>query len=564
MFKKYNTLLLYHIFYKILFFLPNKTKLIKTDYKKLIQKSNNIHGGSRMIVSFSPFGFEGALVNVEVDLRRGIPAIDLVGLADNAVKESRERMRAAIRNSGFEFPKERVLISLSPADLKKEGAGFDLAIALAVLAESALLGTSWTIEPHILVMGELELSGSIRKVRGVHAAVSTAYEKGFRYCIVPKENEVEASFKSGMKVIAVEHLVEAFNEMNALALLENNVSGIAYENEFDKKDEKIAFFPVTEEDDFVYVKGLDFLVRGLQIAAAGGHNLIAYGPPGCGKTLSLQKFHALLPKLRYSEALPVTRIYSLAGLLKPEQNLIEKRPFRRPHQTASLEGMIGGGPYCRPGEVSLAHNGVLFLDEGAEFRSNVLQALRVPLEEGRVSLSRAGRNTSFPASFQLLIAANPCPCGNFGVKNKICLCPPRAVEAYWKKFSSPLLDRIDIRVPVFNKIENIMDSSVTGRSTEDLRVDIAKAFQIQEKRQGKCNARLGAEEVDAHCPLGHDLRNKLLQKSRDQGFSSRAIHSVIKLSRTIADMAARDRIIEADLDEAILYRKNEGGLDILF
>lgn len=522
-------------------------------------------------MSFSPFGFEGSLVGVEVDLRRGIPAVDLVGLADNAVKEARERMRAAIRNSGFEFPKERVLISLSPADLKKEGAGFDLAIALAVLAESALLGSLWTFEPNILVMGELELSGLVRRVRGVHAAVSTAYEKGFRYCIVPKENEVEASFQAGMKVIAVEHLVEAYNEMNALALLENTEKNSESENndenafEKDKeKERKIEFFPVTDEEDFVYVKGLDFLVRGLQIAAAGGHNLIAYGPPGCGKTLSLQRFHALLPKLKHKDALILTRIYSLAGLLKPEQNLIKKRPFRSPHQTASVEGIIGGGRYCSPGEVSLAHKGVLFLDEGAEFRSSVLQALRVPLEEGRVSLSRAGRNTSFPAEFQLLIAANPCPCGNFGVKNKICLCPPRAVESYWKKFSAPLLDRIDIRIPVFNKIDNIMDSSVKGRSTESLRVDIAKAFQMQEKRQGKMNARLGAEEVDSFCKLNPILREKLFQKSREHDFSSRAIHSLTKLARTIADMQGREEINEADLDEAILYRKNEGGLDILF
>lgn len=523
-----------------------------------------------MIVSFSPFGFEGSLVGVEVDLRRGIPAVDLVGLADSAVKEARERMRAAIRNSGFDFPKERVLISLSPADLKKEGAGFDLAIALAVLAESNLLGSSWSFEPNVLVMGELELSGAVRKVRGVHAAVSTAYEQGFRYCIVPKENEVEASFKSGMRVIAVEHLIEAFNEMSALSLLEKNKSetDAQYKDVLglheDLSNLKIDFFPVRDEEDFVYVRGLDFLVRGLQIAAAGGHNLMAYGPPGCGKTLALQRFPGLLPKLTHHEALPVTRIYSLAGLLKAEENLIEKRPFRMPHQTASVEGIIGGGPYCHPGEVSLAHNGVLFLDEAAEFRANVLQALRVPLEEGRVSLSRAGRSTSFPARFQLLIAANPCPCGNFGVKNKICLCAPRAVESYWKKFSAPLLDRVDIRIPVFNKIQNIMDSSIQGMSTKDLRKPIQSAFKMQFTRQGKLNASLKAEEIEDFCHIEKALKEKLLVKSSEQDFSSRAIHSVLKLSRTIADMQERETIIEADLDEAIRYRKNEGGLDILF
>lgn len=519
-----------------------------------------------MLVCFSPFGFEGALVSVEVDLRRGIPAVDLVGLADNAVREARERMRAAIRNSGFEFPKERVLISLAPADLKKEGAGFDLAIALAVLAESSLLGSSCSFEPNILVMGELELSGTVRKVRGVHAAVSTAYEKGFRYCIVPKENEIEASFKSGMKVIAVENLEEAFNEMNALSALVKSEEFLECQERENQKilEEEVEFFPVNDEDDFFYVRGLTFLVRGLQIAAAGGHNLIAYGPPGCGKTLSLQRFHALLPKLRHHEALPVTRIYSLAGLLKSQENLMQKRPFRSPHQTASVEGIIGGGPHCRPGEVSLAHNGVLFFDEGAEFRAKVLQALRVPLEEGCVSLSRAGRSTTFPAEFQLLIAANPCPCGNFGVKNKICLCPPRAVEAYWKKFSAPLLDRIDIRIPVFDNTENIMEKDVKGISTEELRVNIARAFKMQEKRQGKKNARLGAEELDYFCKMGKELKERLLFISKEHDFSSRAIHSLIKLSRTIADMEGRENIIEEDLNEAILYRKNEGGLDILF
>lgn len=519
------------------------------------------------IVSFSPFGFEGSLVTVEVDLRRGIPAIDLVGLADNAVREARERMRAAIRNSGYEFPSERVLISLSPADVKKEGAGFDLAIALAVLAAKqiesffALHGNT-----KILVMGELELSGRVRGVRGVHAAVSTALEQDISICIVPKENEKEAAFSQKVRVYAVENLAEAFSKLTDLGIEcgENNGYCATSENP-SFMDEEIEFSPVSLEEDFSCVKGLPFLVRGLQIAAAGSHNLMAYGPPGCGKTLALQRYPSLLPLLSVKEGLPVTRIYSLAGCLTGNQNIIRKPPFRVPHQSATLEGIIGGGVHCRPGEVSLAHYGVLFLDEAAEFKTSVLQSLRVPLEEGKVTLSRAGRHTVFPADFQLLIASNPCPCGNFGIKDKICVCPPRAVEAYWKKFSSPLLDRIDIRVPVFQGGESIIsmknDDSLTSA---ELRKDIKTAVQIQRKRQGKRNSRLSPEELELYCPLDEKVKKFLSDQSCTIGFSSRGVHSCLKLARTIADMRDSQKIGIDDMAEAVLYRKNEGGSGLLF
>jgi len=516
------------------------------------------------VVSFSPFGFEGSLVTIEVDLRRGIPAIDLVGLADNAVKEARERMRAAIRNSGYEFPLERVLISLSPADVKKEGAGFDLAIALAVLSAKnpqSLLSLDASVR--VLVMGELELSGRVRAVRGIHAAVSTALEQGIAVCIVPKENEEEASCSESVKVIAVETLSEAFTMFTNVSV-DSLSAGRSKNSNTIIEEEGCIFPPVNAGEDFEEIKGLSFLVRGLQIAAAGAHNLIAYGPPGCGKTLALQKFPSLLPQLTTEEAQPVTRIYSLAGCMANGERLIRRAPFRMPHQSASLEGLIGGGLHCRPGEVSLAHHGVLFLDEAAEFRSTVLQSLRVPLEEGYVTLSRAGRHTVFPAEFQLLLASNPCPCGNFGVEDKICVCPPRSVELYWKKFSSPLLDRIDIRIPVLQRGSSILSSSQTPCSSSFLRTDIERAVNIQRQRQGKRNSRLRSEEISGFCHLDAGVKEYLVLESTELGFSSRAVHSCIKLSRTIADMRGGVNISVEDMREAVLYRKNEGGAGMLF
>ena len=513
------------------------------------------------IVSFSPFGYEGNIVSVEVDLRRGIPAVDLVGLADNAVKEARERMRSAIINSGFDFPKERVLISLSPADLKKEGAGFDLAIALAVMINPI---NENLVDKTVLVMGELELSGNLRPVRGIHAAVSTAISLGIKTCIVCSENAPEASGIKGMKVLSCNNLKEAYDSITSLT---EDSEEIETNEKIQQKNNSVEFLPVDLSQDFSLIKGLPFLVRGLQIAASGGHNLLAYGPPGCGKTLALQRFSSLLPCLETEESLSVTRIYSLAGLLPPKSSLIKKRPFRIPHQSASLEGMIGGGMNCRPGEISLAHNGVLFLDEAAEFRTSVLQSLRVPIESGKVTLSRAGRHTVFPAEFQLLIATNPCPCGNFGSDTKICVCSAHSVEQYWKKFSGPLLDRMDIRVPVFNTSENILREEKNNKnkqvsfSTEELRKEIATAIKVQKSRQGKLNARLLPEEINYFCKLDKECNDFMNSQIQKYDFSARGVHSCIKLARTIADMKESYAIRIEDLTEAVSYRKNEGGIN---
>ncbi|MCM1322316.1 MAG: YifB family Mg chelatase-like AAA ATPase [Bacteroides sp.] len=531
------------------------------------------------IISFSPFGYEGELVTVEVDLRRGIPAIDLVGLADNAVKESRERMRAAVRNSGFDFPQERVLISLSPADVKKEGAGFDLAIALAVLAAKYNIPNP-DAAVSVLIMGELELSGKIRPVRGVHAAAATAVENNISVCIVPAENGGEAAGTGGdICVFPVNTLKEAFHVLSTLpetlsdagqcsraaVLSDMHKTFLLPENaELAEENIRTVFFPpVAPEEDFCYVKNQPELVRGLQIAAAGGHNLIAYGAPGTGKTLALQRFRSLLPYLTADEAQSVTRIHSLAGNMPHGKKLLFSPPFRIPHQSATLQGMTGGGNHCLPGEISLAHNGVLFLDEAAEFRTSVLQALRVPLENEKIALSRAGRHTIYPAHFQLLIAANPCPCGNFGSKNKVCVCSARSVEQYWKKFSAPLLDRIDIRVPVNFPDEKNNDSHDV-KTSRQLRIDIARAVEIQRARQGKRNSCLLPEEISCFCEIDGESQKYLSLQIQKYNFSARAVHSCIKLARTIADMSGNRTIRKIDLEEAVFFRRNEGGVDICF
>ena len=545
------------------------------------------------IFSFSPFGYEGALVTVEVDLRRGIPAIDMVGLADGAVRESRERMRAAIRNSGFDFPCERVLISLSPADVKKEGAGFDLAIALAVLLAArdepspaqeggrpppgrhpaggapppTPGGAQQAPKPPpspaanggILVMGELELTGKIRAVRGTHAAVSSAAEQGVMRCIVPAQNAPEAA-SCGVAVCAVETLAQAYEacfDAGKFSPPPPAAPGL---------HEAVEFPPVPADGDFSTLKNQGALARALQIAAAGRHHVLAFGPPGSGKTLALSRFHALLPYLTAQEARPVSRIYSLAAHSLASGDVprdARAAPFRSPHQSSSPEGMTGGGRQCSPGEISLAHNGVLFLDEILEFKQHVLQSLRVPLETGSVTVSRAGRSSVYPARFVLLAAANPCPCGNFGARGKICLCSPRSVEQYWKKLAGPLLDRIDMRIPVFPQGQ-FSDERYAPQaySTESLREGIARATAVQRGRQRAYNGALTPEEITAFCPLTDSARAALDKAALLYGFTSRSVALCKKIARTIADMEQRAVIDAAHIEEAVFFRKNEGGVSL--
>lgn len=484
-----------------------------------------------MIYSFSPFGYEGALVTIETDLRRGIPATDIVGMSDKCVKEVRERVQVAIRNSGFEYPNERVLISLSPADLKKEGCWFDLPIALGVLVNQSVLYDSLDedvarnmVTTPVLVMGELELSGRIRNVKAIHGACSTALASGIEYAIVPKGSDVP----KGIKYCEVETLEDAYRAML-------NIGSQEY---FKKKGEEVAegFSTANEPifDDFEITDfdslGNNGLKFALAVAVAGRHNLMAVGKPGCGKTMVLQHAIQLIPRLTFEESQSVTRIWSLAGLIKPNEDYIKVRPFRIPHQTASIEGICGGGSNCRPGEISLAHNGVLFLDESPEFRSSVLQMLRVPLENGTISLSRAGRSTVYPAKFQLFMTANPCPCGNLGSEDKVCLCSTQSVENYWKKFSAPLLDRVAIRYDCNFEYE-------TPKYTlEELRKLIRNAWKVQYKRQGKLNSDLAPSEILEYIVLSKSAQEELDNAIKNNGYSPRAISSLLKVARTYEDM----------------------------
>ena len=380
-----------------------------------------------MIYSFSPFGYDGSIISVEVDLRHGIPATDIVGISDSEVNETRERVQSAICNSGLDYPSERVLISLSPADLKKEGAGFDLPIALGILQKN--------FTENVLVMGELELSGGIRPVRGVHSACSSALASGIMYAIVPTENLNEA-LETGIRAFGCDTLYEAYKLPGALST--RQIATV------DSYDNTISF---REPDEKLSIKMTEKEMLALVVGASGRFNMMFFGSPGCGKTMLMQYMQYLTPSLTEEEAQSVKRIYSLAGLPLKDENRTYP-PFRTPHQTASIEGICGGGSNCRPGEITLAHNGVLFLDEAAEFRSSVLQMLRVSLENKTITLSRAGRSTTYPANLQLLLALNPCPCGNYGSKDKICLCSAKSVDMYWRKIGEPLLDRVPIRLHI--------------------------------------------------------------------------------------------------------------------
>lgn len=470
-----------------------------------------------MIKAFSNFGYEGSLVTVEVDLRRGIPAVDIVGLADNSVKENRERMRSAILNSGFDFPAERVLISLSPADLRKDGASFDLPTALAVLAEKE------GIKPDdVLVMGELALNGEVRAVRGITAALQTAVEQDIKYAIVPY-TETE-NFPRGIKVARVGNLKEAFEVLLSIG------SELYYKEYKTESKFNIEFEDVPEEESMDNIKNLDGLKYAMAVAVAGRHNIMSYGAPGSGKTLVMQTMSQLLPKLLPDERHSVDRIYSIAGLNGGNMTKNHIRPFRIPHQTASIEGMCGGGIQCSPGEISLAHNGVLFLDEAAEFRSSVLQMLRVPLESHQITLARAGRTTVYPANFQLAMATSPCPCGNYGSKDRMCLCSMQSIELYWRKFSAPLLDRMAIR---YNMNEPIYSSAW---SLEALRSKIKLAWERQYERQGKLNNNLTPEEMAKYITMSIEASEMFDRYVEKENPSARRMAYIKKLARTIADM----------------------------
>lgn len=476
------------------------------------------------VKAFVPFGYEGTIVDVEVDLRRGIPALDIVGVSDDSVGLLRDELRQGIMQNGMEFPPERTLISVSPADIKKTGSQVSFAAALAVLAANDGL----QIDSNVLVLGEIEPVGSLKPARGSFAAMCVAQEQGIKQVILPKDDTKAAP--SGIDVFYATDLKSAYEYLKTVKESVTKAVFISFDSAED------AYQHDGEEGstlDDIHHAGLKFAMAA---AIAGHHHMLVTGAPGCGKTMTLQRAPEILPELSYDESMSVTRLWSIAGLdgCGGETGMKVQRPFRMPHQTASIEGMCGGGTDCRPGEISLAHNGILFLDEAAEFRSSVLQMLRVPLESHNITLSRAGRSTTYPANFQLFMATNPCPCGNYGSPDKVCLCSAKSVEQYWKKFSAPLLDRVAIRYDMYNEL------LYTEYSVKELRQIIRTAWKRQYARQGKLNGDLLPEETDKYIHTAPDFEKVLVSEAERHNFSVRTIQNLRRLAQTVADMAEAD------------------------
>jgi magnesium chelatase family protein len=491
----------------------------------------------------TPWGIEARPVQVEVDVHNGLPQVQIVGLADAAVRESRERVRAAIKNCGFDLEPKSIIINLAPADLRKEGNHLDLAIALAMLAayghlpEDALAGR--------LICGELGLDGAIRSVRGGLAIADLGRRLGAREVLLPLANAPEAAALDAVPVIPLQGLAGALQHL----LGESPISGIS--------PPPVQGNGTARAPDLSEVRGQEMAKRALEVAAAGGHNLLFLGPPGSGKTMLARRLPGLLPPLTLNEAIAVTKIHSLVAE-EPPAGLIHQRPFRSPHTGTSTAGMIGGGSNPRPGEASLAHNGVLFLDELPEFRRDTLEALRQPLEEGFVTVVRARARLAFPARFSLLAAMNPCPCGHLGDPRYDCRCPPPLVERYRGRVSGPLLDRIDLHVEVPAVSLKELRSSA-GESTETVAARVATARAVQLARFGTDratpnNAAMGPEDLRRHClldPAGRQLLDNAFEKL---GLSARALDRVLKVARTIADLAGSDVVRSSHLAEAIQYR----------
>ncbi len=504
------------------------------------------------VLSYINYGFEGIIAKVEVDLRRGIPGMDMVGLPDNAVRESRERVRVAIKNSGYTFPKERVLINLVPAGERKVGAGFDLSIAVAILLASGNL-------PQLpfsrcMFLGELELSGNVRGVHGVLGAMAIGLEQGVTLYVVPEDNLAEARSATSCGVIGIQHI----NNLSSLfrSLLEHPELP-----EYTKD-----YNPLESPEyrvDFADIRGHERLKRGMEVAAAGHHHTLLFGPPGSGKTMAAERLVTILPPLKRSEAVEVTRIHSIAGLLSGEQGLVPYPPLRTPHHTASPEGLIGGGRDSLPGEISLAHRGILFLDELPEFKRSILQSLREPLERGRVDIARAGNHYWYPARFQLIAAMNPCACGNLGKKDSHCSCQDYQIQKYWSRIGAPLLDRIDIRIPLQPVEPEQLLAPAQGESSFEVGKRVMACVQWQEERfvgtTMHWNSTIPPALLDQFCPLTQDARSSLALGMSRLSLSSRATHSIIRTARTISDLA-QDEVIHADaICEAIEFRRYGDG-----